>query len=94
MSNQTSERPLASDGPRVDAWDPTPHTIRFMTIEDVDLGDVVLGTHQVEGIGRAEQRGKAAIRLDLRYVAGPADEDSARLILPFGHELEVKRYDV
>jgi len=93
--NGTEERqPLASDEPRVDAWDTHPHEIRFRPIEEVQLGDVVLGTHQVDGIGRSEQRGHPAIRLDLRYVAGPTEEESARLILPRGHELEVKRYIV
>lgn len=80
---------------RVDDFDPTPHVIRYMRVEDVDLGDMVLGsTHQVEGIGMSEQRGKPAIRLDLHYVVGPVGESSARLILPYGHELEVKRYAV
>lgn len=75
-------------------WDDTPHAI-FPTVGlgAVELGDVVLGgTHQVEGKGRAEQRGTAAVRLDLNYLVGQTMESSARLILPVDHQLEVKRY--
>lgn len=75
-------------------WDPSPHGI-FPNVEvgNVRLGDVILGgTHQVEGIGRAEQRGAPALRFDLQYLVGPTMEATARLILPTDHQLEVKRY--
>lgn len=75
-------------------WDQTPHAVfPLVGVGHVRLGDVVLGgTHQVDGIGRAEQRGTGAIRLDLRYLVGPTLEETARLILPIDHQLEVKRY--
>lgn len=74
-------------------WDQTPHAIYTVGIGHVELGDVILGgTHQVEGKGRAEQRGVPAVRLDLEYVVGQTMEGSARLILPIDHQLEVKRY--
>lgn len=75
-------------------WDQTPHAIFPMTaMSAVTLGDMVLGgTHQVDGIGRAEQRGTPAVRLDLEYRVTRTMEVSARLILPVDHLLEIKRY--
>lgn len=75
-------------------WDPTPHAIYpNVNVSSVKLADVVLGgTHQVEGFGRAEQRGTEAIRLDLRYLVTGSMECTARLILPVDHSIEVKRY--
>lgn len=74
-------------------WDETPHAMFTIAVTQVNLGDVVLGgTHQVDGFGRAEQRGTEAIRLDLNYLVGPSLESTARLILPVDQMLEVKRY--
>ncbi len=76
-------------------WDPTPHEIvEGVEVQDIRLGDVIIGgAFQVEGIGKAEHRGKPAIRLDLDYLVGPAEVSSARLIIPVGLELyDVKRY--
>lgn len=74
-------------------WDETPHALFQVGVAQVELGDVVLGgTHQVEGIGRAEQRGTPAIRFDLQLVVSASLEATARLILPLDHQLEIKRY--
>lgn len=85
---------LVAPAPQFHDWDRTPHGIfPLVGLGHIELGDVVLGgTHQVDGIGRAEQRGAAAVRLDLVYLVGPTMEQSARLILPVDHQLEVKRY--
>lgn len=79
--------------PHFDTWDPTPHAYFNVGIAQVTLADIVLGgTHQVDGIGRSEQRGFEARRLDLAYVAGPSMQDTARLVIPIDQLLEVKRY--
>lgn len=106
MTSVIERDPLPKTAPRDDLgkpvepapyfhdWDPTPHAIYSLVgMGHVELGDVVLGgTHQVDGKGRAEQRGTAAVRLDLSYLAGQTMEQSARLILPLDHQIEVKRY--
>lgn len=79
--------------PHFDDWDMTPHAYLYTRIDRVELGDLVLGgTHQVAAFGVAQQRGADARRLDLTYVAGSSAEETARLILPTDHRLEVKRY--
>jgi hypothetical protein len=85
-------KPIAPE-PYFHDWDDTPHAIFTVGVGQVDLGDMVLGgTHQVEGKGRAEQRGVPAVRLDLEYRVTKTMEASARLILPVDHQLEIKRY--
>lgn len=83
---------LIDPEPFFDDWDPTPHAHFFVASIDVQLADVVFGTHQVEGIGQAEQRGAPARRLDLAYVVGPSAQPTARAILPLDQQLRVKRY--
>lgn len=79
--------------PHFDRWDPTPHAYFMLGVTQVRLSDVVLGgTHQVDGIGRADQRGAPAVRLDLTYVAASSEQPSARVILPTDQTIEVKRY--
>lgn len=97
--NQPAQQPVASatgelvaPEPFFDDWDPTPHGHFFVASADVQLADVVLGTHQVDGIGVANQRGDEARRLDLAYVVGASVQPTARLILPLDQQLRVKRY--
>lgn len=79
--------------PHFDDWDQTPHGIFIVGIDKVALGDVVFGgTHQVEGIGRANQRGSEAFRLDLNFVVAPSMEPSARAIIPIDQLVSIKRY--
>lgn len=77
------------------SWDPTPHDIlESVAVGDIKLGDVICdGVYQVDGIANADQRGKAAIRLDLTYLPTASKEPSARMVIPTDHELYgVKRY--
>lgn len=74
-------------------WDLTPHAIFIVGAAHVKLGDVLMGTHQVDGIGRANQRGAEAFRFDLDYVVAPSIEATARLIVPIDQQVEIKRYD-
>lgn len=79
--------------PHFDDWDHTPHAYFLVGIGHVQLGDVVFGgTHQVAGIGQANQRGMEARRLDLDYLAAPSMEPTARAIIPIDQLLEIKRY--
>ena len=93
-----SPAPVGSDGtpvepePFFDDWDPTPHAHFIVDAEGVKLGDVVFASHQVDGIGQAEQRGAPARRLDLAYVVGASTQPTARAILPLDQTLRVKRY--
>ena len=81
--------------PHFDKWDVTPHAFFHIGVAHVQLGDVVLGgTHQVAGIGQANQRGMEARRLDLDYIVAPSMEASARIIIPIDQLLEIKRYNV
>lgn len=93
-----AQMPTGLDGqfvvpePHFDQWDQTPHGYFILGVHSVRLGDVVLATHQVDGIGQAEQRGTPARRFDLQYVVGASTQATARLILPLDHQLLVKRY--
>lgn len=84
-------QPVEPD-PYFDEWDQTPHAHFVVGVAHIRLGDVILGTHQIDGIGRANQRGTDAFRLDLEYVVSRSLETSARLVLPIDHQLRIKRY--
>ena len=62
-------------------------------VTEVKIGDLILETHKVVGIGAANQRGKEALRLDLELVGDYESHltPSARLILPIDHQIGVIR---
>jgi hypothetical protein len=102
-ANINDEKSYDEDGDnqvsgRQHEWDITPHVILdFVPATDIQLGDVLMGgAYQVETIGMAEQRGKAARRFDLHYLAGAWSEElSARLVVPSEQRLmDVKRYTI
>lgn len=100
-TRDTLDRALPTDdegkriepNPHFDDWDVTPHAYFHVGASKVMLADVVFGgTHQVEGIGRAEQRGAEAFRFDLQFVVSASIQPTARAIVPTDQTLEVKRY--
>ncbi len=86
------EGKLVAPEPMFDQWDETPHGYFFLNATAVQLADVLLGTHQVDGIGLANQRGVDARRFDLEYVVGPSAQPTARMIVPLDQQVRVKRY--
>lgn len=62
-------------------------------VTEVKIGDVLLETHTVVGMGAANQRGKEALRLDLELNEehSTGSTRSARLVLPTDHVLTVSR---
>lgn len=67
--------------------------ILIVPVAEVRLGDVLLETYSVVGIGSANQRGKDARRFDLELLEDYETDltTSARLIVPIDHQIGVSR---
>lgn len=72
---------------------PVTEELLTIPVTEVKIGDVVLETHVVVGLGAANQRGKEALRLDLELLDDYETSltPSARLILPLDHHISVSR---